>query len=178
MKNSHESPFVKPKLRPEQLNAVKERQSVRAVAGSNVTIAAKRTFPNIELSDDQIKQLQNIARDEEAIVANIIKDTPPETVENSPYYANDTAPSPVLDLAAARREVQNRISTSLQDAAVAEITAYQNPGSSNQNIAISPTFVDDARNRVTMAYTQRDVSNRPDQIRPENAQPFTTREAA
>lgn len=82
MKN-HENPFEKRlKLRPEQLKAVYERSSIRAVAGSNVLSAAKRTFPDDKLSNELKNQLQsNISQDEKA-VTDLLSHTPDVIIES------------------------------------------------------------------------------------------------
>lgn len=54
-------PFSKeqfPKLDDAQLEAIHQRISVRAVAGSNILMAAERSFPHVTLDDALLESLQ------------------------------------------------------------------------------------------------------------------------
>ena len=127
MKNPENNPFQKKDTKKfnvlrEDLDAINERISVRAVAGSNVLRAAEQSFPHVKLSAAEIERPNDQADPQEEIIAAAIAQTPPTPEVHEPYHEHPESSAPVVDLAVAREAVQDEISQELQATAADEAT--------------------------------------------------------
>ena len=123
MKNPENNPFQKKDTKKfnvlrEDLDAINERISVRAVAGSNVLRAAEQSFPHVKLSAAEIERPNDQADPQEEIIAAAIAQTPPTPEVHEPYHEHPESLAPVVDLAVAREAVQDerQVATMLEEA--------------------------------------------------------------
>lgn len=175
MKNPENNPFQKKDTKKfnvlrEDLDAINERISVRAVAGSNVLRAAEQSFPHVKLSAAEIERPNDQADGQEEIIAAAIAQTPPTPeVQPEPYHEHPESSAPVVDLAAAReaREaVQDKISQGLQATAADEAMRLEAERVKDEHQVA--TMLEEARKKVGEQFPHR----------PTGASSFGQREAA
>lgn len=93
-------PFSKeqlPKLGSAQLEAINQRISVRAVAASNVAMAAERSFPAVTLDDSLIEALH----EQQPIVPADISSAPETEAVSTPDNVHQLSPEGQKAVAAA-----------------------------------------------------------------------------
>lgn len=172
MKNPENNPFQKKDTKKfnvlrEDLDAINERISVRAVAGSNVLRAAEQSFPHVKLSAAEIERLNDQADRQEEIIAAAIAQTPPTPEVHEPYYEHPESSAPVVDLAAAREAVKGEISQELQTSTVDEATQREEETSVSDERQVAK-MLEDARKKVNNQFPTHNPQ----------ASPYEQREAA
>ena len=176
MKNPENNPFQKKDTKKfnvlrEDLDAINERISVRAVAGSNVLRAAEQSFPHVKLSASEIERPNDQADRQEEVIAAAIAQTPPTPeVQPEPYHEHPESSAPVVDLAAARearKAVQDKISQGLQATAADEATQREETARVYDERQVAK-MLEEARKKVGEQFPHR----------PTGASSFGQREAA
>ena len=172
MKNPENNPFQKKDTKKfnvlrEDLDAINERISVRAVAGSNVLRAAEQSFPHVKQSAAEFERLNDQADRQEEIIAAAIAQTPPTPeVQPEPYHKHPESSAPVVDLAVAREAVQDEISQERATAAD-EATQREETARDDDEHQVA-TMLEEARKKVYEQFPHR----------PTGASSFGQREAA
>ena len=173
MKNPENNPFQKKDTKKfnvlrEDLDAINERISVRAVAGSNVLRAAEQSFPNVKLSAAEIERPNDQADRQKEVIAAAIAQTPPTPeVQPEPYHKHPESSAPVVGLAVAREAVQDEISQELRATAADEATQREKNARDHDEHQVA-TMLEEARKKVYEQFPHR----------PTGASSFGQREAA
>ena len=172
MKNPENNPFQKKDTKKfnvlrEDLDAINERISVRAVAGSNVLRAAEQSFPHVKQSAAEIERPNDQADRQEEIIAAAIAQTPPTPEVHEPYHEHPESSAPVVDLAVAREAVQDEISQELRATAADEATQREKNARDHDEHQVA-TMLEEARKKVYEQFPHR----------PTGASSFGQREAA
>jgi len=159
MKNPENNPFQKKDTKKfnvlrEDLDAINERISVRAVAGSNVLRAAEQSFPHVKLSAAEVERLKDQADRQEEIIAAAIAQTPPTPEVHEPYHEHPESSAPVVDLAVAREAVQDEISQELRATAADEATQREETARDDDEHQVA-TMLEEARKKVDKQFSPR-----------------------